>query len=83
MAQTFNEAHAKFLDWVLKVEPQLRAKEATGPEAEEQVQVWFYDILVEQWNYKIPSQFLFIVFEVVILGMVEEIGMSRENQTFG
>lgn len=39
MAKNFNEAHAKFLDWVLQMEPKLRAKEATGPEAEEQVQV--------------------------------------------
>lgn len=39
LAKNFNEAHAKFLDWVLKIEPQLRAKEATGPEAFEQVQV--------------------------------------------
>lgn len=39
LAKNFNVAHAKFLDWVLSVEPQLRAKEATGPEAFEQVQV--------------------------------------------
>jgi len=39
LAKNFNEAHASFLDWVLKMEPQLRAKEATGPEAFEQVQV--------------------------------------------
>jgi hypothetical protein len=39
LAKNFNEAHASFLDWVLKIEPQLRAKEATGPEAFEQVQV--------------------------------------------
>ena len=42
LAKNFNEAHAKFLDWVLKIEPQLRAKEPTGPEAEEQVQVYYH-----------------------------------------
>lgn len=39
LAQNFNDAHAEFLDWVLKTESQLRTKEATGQEAEEQVQV--------------------------------------------
>ncbi|OWF34915.1 Dystonin [Mizuhopecten yessoensis] len=46
MATNFNEAHAKFIDWVVKIEPKLRAKEATGPEAEEQVQ-GFIDKLLE------------------------------------
>ena len=48
LAKNFNEAHAKFLDWVLKIEPQLRAKEPTGPEAEEQVQVKYQKM---QWIY--------------------------------
>lgn len=39
LAKNFNEAHAEFLDWVLKTEAQLRTKEATGQEAEDQVQV--------------------------------------------
>lgn len=39
LAQNFNDAHAEFLDWVFKTESQLRTKEATGQEAEEQVQV--------------------------------------------
>jgi len=43
IAKTFNEAHANFIDWVVKIEPKLRAKEATGPEAEEQVQVCVTD----------------------------------------
>lgn len=52
LAKNFNVAHAKFLDWVLSVEPQLRAKEATGPEAFEQVQVR-QTILGSKWLLKV------------------------------
>ena len=35
LAEEFQETHQKLLDWVAKIEPELRHKEPTGPEAEE------------------------------------------------
>lgn len=39
LAQKFFDTHEKLLEWLQHIEPDLRAKEATGPEAERQLQV--------------------------------------------
>ena len=39
VAQNFYDSHGKLLDWLHHIEPELRSKELTGPEAEKQVQV--------------------------------------------
>lgn len=39
LAQRFNEAHGKFLEWLDVVEPELRGKETAGLDAEEAVDV--------------------------------------------
>ena len=38
LAQNFFDTHEKLLDWLQHIEPDLRAKEATGPEAEKQLE---------------------------------------------
>ena len=37
LAKSFNDAHAKFIDWIVKMEPKARQKDANEPE--EQVNV--------------------------------------------
>ena len=37
LAKNFNEAHAKFIDWIVKMEPKTKSKDAQEPE--EQVMV--------------------------------------------
>ena len=32
LAKNFNDAHAKFIDWIVKIEPKARTKEAQEPE---------------------------------------------------
>lgn len=39
IAEEIKETHEKLMDWIQKVEPELRGKEPTGPEAESQVMV--------------------------------------------
>ncbi|XP_041359578.1 microtubule-actin cross-linking factor 1, isoforms 1/2/3/5-like isoform X9 [Gigantopelta aegis] len=38
LAQRFQDAHEKLVDWIAKVEPEVRSKDVTCPEAEEHVQ---------------------------------------------
>ncbi|KAK3581860.1 hypothetical protein CHS0354_032763 [Potamilus streckersoni] len=38
LAKRFSEAHAKFIDWIIKMEPKVRNKDPSVPEPEEQVQ---------------------------------------------
>lgn len=46
LAQNFQEAHEKFMDWAAKVEPELRSKELLGVDAEEKVQVIYFCFVV-------------------------------------
>lgn len=39
LAQNFQEAHKKFIEWVAKVEPEIRGKETQGGDTEEEIQV--------------------------------------------
>ena len=39
LATSVQDAHEKLLDWMQVIEPELRGKEPTGAEAEQQIQV--------------------------------------------
>ena len=39
LAQRFQDAHEKLVNWIANVEPEVRSKDVTCPEAEEHVQV--------------------------------------------
>lgn len=39
LVRSFNDAHGKFLNWIAKVEPELKSQQSTGAESGEDVQV--------------------------------------------